>query len=133
MRPQKPHMKSHFQKIGTKQKIWTLSFIWYPMGCCRSNGVVTTTLQSPAFYRKIQKQLKMGLLHERWKPCFLHTFFQNALIFKQNRILTSIQLQMATVFLNLYVQKGASRYDQPMWSFINLNMASTLTNFLTIF
>ena len=28
---------------------------------------------------------------------------------------------MATNFLLFYVQKGASRYHQPMWGFINLN------------
>ena len=52
---------------------------------------------------------------------FLHTFFQNALILGQNKILTSNQLQMATNFLNIWNKKGAFKFLQPSWSFKNSN------------
>ena len=63
---------------------------------------------------------------------FLHTFFKMFSFFRQNGILTSIQLQMATIFLTFYVQKGASRYHQPMWSFINLNTGLNFNKKITI-
>ena len=52
---------------------------------------------------------------------FCTFFFQNALILRQNKILTSNQLQMATNFLNFCNRKGDFKYLQPLWSFSNSN------------
>mgnify|MGYP003322460456 CR=1 FL=1 len=65
-----PHQWHNFNKIGTKWKIWILSFQWYPMSICRSSGLDTTTLQSWEFFRINPKHWKMHLFPKRWKLFF---------------------------------------------------------------
>ena len=45
-----PNQWSHRLLLGTKWKIWTLSFHWYPLVYCRLSGLDTTTSQSQVFF-----------------------------------------------------------------------------------
>ena len=100
-----PDQWSHNVPLGTKWKIWTLSFYGYPVVCCRLNGVVTTTLQSQAFLQNIQNHSKNRPVSGELKTCFSVNFFQNALISKPNKILAWNQLHWATNVLNFYIKK----------------------------
>ena len=107
-----------------------MSLYWYPVVCCRPNGVITTTtLQSQAFLRNIHYHSKTGRFLVCWKPVF-RSFFQNALISRPYKILTWNQFQLATNILNFHNMKRASIFLQPFSFFCN---SKTGLNFTRIF
>ena len=87
----KRHLRPNSKKVGTGWKIWTLSFLWNPISCCRQNGVVTTSLRNWAFFKifKIAKKWAHWLIET-----FFCSFFQISLISRPNRILAWSQLQV---------------------------------------
>ena len=66
----KCHLRPQSIRVGTKWKIWTLSFYWYLVGCCRSIGAVTIILQSQEFSQNIENGWKVGLFLDPRKLVF---------------------------------------------------------------
>ena len=67
--------------MGTKWKIWILSFHWYPMVYCRSSGFATTASQSQAIFQNVQKCWKWAYLASGEIPIFRTLRFMILLLF----------------------------------------------------
>ena len=83
--------------VGTKWKIWILSFHGYVQKCSCS-GLVTALGKNQVFLVLFQNWPNLPVL----TTCFLLSFFQNAVIWSTIKIITWNQLQMLTIFLNFY-------------------------------
>ena len=96
--------------------IFVWNALWWPPYLelsYRSNGLITATNPTKSgIFPKHSKLLKIGLFHGR-RQFFAH-FYQNAFIFRQNKALTSQQIQMAKIsywFCMVKVNKAVYELD----------------------